>query len=159
MMSGIKAKDTKPEMIIRKALHAAGFRYRLHVRDLPGRPDLVFPKYKAVIFVHGCFWHGHDCRYFKLPSTRTEFWERKIADNKSRDAQNIAELFSKGWKVIVVWECTTRQQSESFSLQNLTIMLAEFLSTGDDCIEISCAQSKVIICSKISIACSNASDS
>lgn len=107
-MSGIRGKNTKPELVLRKALHAAGFRYRLHAKDLPGKPDLVFPKYKAVIFVHGCFWHGHDCRYFKVPQTRTEFWLQKIGQNKLRDERQLAELVKQGWRILVVWECATR---------------------------------------------------
>lgn len=128
-MSGIKAKDTKPEMIIRKALHAAGFRYWLHVRDLPGKPDLVFPKYKAVIFVHGCFWHRHDCRYFKLPGTRTEFWRDKISANHNRDIRQQAQLRAAGWRVLVVWECVTRR-NESMSKNMLIDYIGAWLIMG-----------------------------
>lgn len=109
MMSSIRGKDTKPEVLIRKALHAQGFRYRLHDKALPGKPDLVFPKYKAVVFIHGCFWHGHDCRYFKVPQTRTAFWVDKIAGNQRRDARQLALLNNTGWRVLVVWECATRK--------------------------------------------------
>lgn len=116
MMSGIKAKDTKPELIIRKALHAAGFRYRLHVKTLPGKPDLVFPKYKAVIFIHGCFWHGHDCRYFKIPQTRTSFWLNKIRGNKARDLAQQAQLEQQGWRVMIIWECAIRHLQKSKSI-------------------------------------------
>lgn len=129
MMSGIKAKNTKPEMIIRKALHAAGFRYRLHVRDLPGKPDLVFPKYKAVIFIHGCFWHGHECRYFKLPATRTEFWRDKINTNHSRDIRQQAQLRAAGWRVLVVWECVIRP-NESMSKDMLIDYIRTWLIMG-----------------------------
>lgn len=108
MMAGIQGKNTKPELIIRKALHARGFRYRIHDKTLPGKPDLVFPKYHAVIFIHGCFWHGHDCRYFKAPQTRTAFWLDKINVNKRRDAQQLEQLKQKGWRIFVVWECATR---------------------------------------------------
>jgi len=111
MMSGIKGKNTKPELRIRKALHAMGLRYRLHVPHLAGKPDLVFPRYKAAIFVHGCFWHGHDCRYFKIPSTRTEFWLNKIGSNRLRDERQIAMLADQGWRVKVVWECATRDNA------------------------------------------------
>lgn len=109
MMSGIKGKNTSPELFVRKALHARGFRFRIHVKDLPGKPDLVLPKYNAVVFIHGCFWHGHDCRYFKLPKTRPEFWVNKIEKNKLRDSENIRTLLLSGWRVIVIWECAIRK--------------------------------------------------
>lgn len=109
MMSGIRGKDTKPELAVRRYLHAAGFRYRLHASDLPGRPDLVFPRYRTVVFVHGCFWHAHSgCRYFKLPGTRTDFWTTKLAANAARDKRDIAALHAGGWRVAVVWECALR---------------------------------------------------
>jgi DNA mismatch endonuclease (patch repair protein) len=108
MMAGIGPKNTRPEMIIRKELHARGYRYRLHVTDLPGKPDLVFPKYHAVIFVHGCFWHGHGCRLFKWPSTRTRFWQDKIENNRHNDRKVIKRLSSEGWRVCIVWECALR---------------------------------------------------
>ncbi len=107
-MSRIRGKDTKPEMLIRRELHAAGFRFRLHRRDLPGRPDLVFPARKAVIFVHGCFWHGHTCPMCRLPSTRPEFWAAKIDGNRRRDQAAIEALGADGWRVLVVWECALR---------------------------------------------------
>lgn len=108
MMAGIRSKNTRPEMTVRQFLHGQGFRYRLHRRDLPGTPDLVLPKWHAVIFVHGCFWHGHDCRYFRLPKTRTEFWAEKISGNKLRDAKNLEALRTAGWNVIVIHECEIR---------------------------------------------------
>ena len=108
MMSGIRGKDTKPELLVRRALHARGFRYRLYVASLPGKPDLVLPKYNAVVFVHGCFWHGHDCHLFNLPGTRREFWSAKIASNKERDKQSIEELEVAGWRVMQIWECALR---------------------------------------------------
>jgi DNA mismatch endonuclease (patch repair protein) len=104
-MSRIRGKDTKPELILRRGLHAKGIRYRLHRKDLPGRPDLVFPHYRAVVLVNGCFWHGHDCPLFKLPTTRREFWESKINGNKARDERNMADLAAAGWRVLIVWEC------------------------------------------------------
>lgn len=110
MMSGIHSRDTRPEMLIRKALYAQGFRYRLHDKTLPGKPDLVFPKYKAVVFIHGCFWHGHDCRFFKVPQTRTDFWLAKIAGNRQRDERQLALLRQAGWRVLLVWECATRKR-------------------------------------------------
>ena len=108
MMSGIRSKDTKPELLIRKGLHRLGFRYRLHVKDLPGKPDLVFPKYKAVILINGCFWHGHDCHLFKMPSTRPDFWKEKIRKNRKRDSEVIDALEKNGWKVLSIWECSMR---------------------------------------------------
>lgn len=105
-MSRIKGKDTKPEMLVRRFLHANGFRYRLHVKDLPGKPDIILSKYRTVIFVHGCFWHGHEgCKYFKLPGTRTEWWREKIDRNKENDTKAVRSLRKAGWKVISIWEC------------------------------------------------------
>ena len=108
MMSGIRGKNTKPEIIIRKGLHAQGYRFRLHDKQLPGKPDLVLRKYKAVIFIHGCFWHGHDCHLFKWPKTRPEFWKMKIESNKQRDKEYISTLQHMGWRVLVVWECALK---------------------------------------------------
>ena len=105
MMSGIQGKNTKPELMIRKALHGRGFRYRLHVKDLPGKPDIVLPKYKAAVEVNGCFWHRHDCNLFKWPSTREDFWRNKLEGNVQRDIQNQKKLEQFGWRVKVVWEC------------------------------------------------------
>lgn len=113
MMSGIRGKNTLPEMIIRKALHKLGFRYRINVRNLPGKPDLVFARYKAVIFIHGCFWHGHeDCRLFKWPSSRIEFWKTKIIRNRELDQAAVGKLLSEGWRVGVIWECSMRGKSK-----------------------------------------------
>ena len=105
-MSQIRSRNTKPEMLVRKFLHAHGFRYRLHVKDLAGKPDLVLPKYRTVIFIHGCFWHGHEhCKYFVVPKTRTEWWLTKINSNKANDAKALKALKKDGWKIIVLWEC------------------------------------------------------
>ena len=105
-MSAIKSKNTKPEIKVRKVLHSMGYRFRLHRKDLPGSPDIVLPKYKTVIFVHGCFWHRHkNCKYASTPKTRQEFWEAKFRENINRDKLNQENLSSKGWKIIVVWEC------------------------------------------------------
>lgn len=108
MMSGIGGKDTKPELLIRKLLFAKGFRYRLHAKDLPGKPDLVFPCYQAVIFIHGCFWHGHDCHLFKWPKSREEFWKQKITGNRSVDTRSYKMLNEKGWRILTVWECSIK---------------------------------------------------
>lgn len=110
MMSGIRGKNTKPEIQVRKALFKQGYRFRLHVKDLPGKPDIVLPKYKTAIFVHGCFWHKHDCKYFKWPSSNTEFWKNKILDNVRRDKKHQAELKKSGWKVKIVWECWVKNK-------------------------------------------------
>ncbi len=106
MMSGIRGKDTGPEMLVRRALHAAGFGYRLHVRDLPGKPDIVLRKYRAVVFVHGCFWHRHEgCHYATTPSSRQDFWLPKLEANRRRDTEARERLVQAGWRVFVVWEC------------------------------------------------------
>ena len=108
MMAGIRGKNTKPELFVRKALHARGFRYRLHDRTLPGKPDMSFPKYRAVILVNGCFWHGHDCHLFKWPSTNKEFWRRKITRNRQKDGETLHSLKEKGWRVAVIRECALK---------------------------------------------------
>ncbi len=119
-MSQVKGKNTKPEMLVRKFLHSNGFRYRLHVKDLPGKPDLVLPKYNSVIFVHGCFWHAHeDCEYFKMPKTRTKWWKEKLYGNKKRDKKNVKELKDSGWKVLIVWECELKQDKQEERLKKL----------------------------------------
>jgi DNA mismatch endonuclease (patch repair protein) len=107
-MSRIRGKDTKPELLLRGGLHAQGFRFRLHRKDLPGRPDLVFSSRRAIIFVHGCFWHGHDCPMCKMPTTRPEFWRTKIAVNRERDARAIRALLAERWRILTVWECALR---------------------------------------------------
>jgi DNA mismatch endonuclease, patch repair protein len=108
-MSRIKGKDTKPEMLVRRFLHANGYRYRLHVKDLPGKPDIVLPKYKTVIFIHGCFWHGHqNCKYYVVPKTRTDWWLKKINGNVENDKKAVKALKKAGWKVISIWGCTLK---------------------------------------------------
>lgn len=116
MMSGIRGKNTKPELALRKGLHALGFRFRIHAR-LPGRPDLVFPKWRAVMFVHGCFWHSHHCHLFKWPKSRDEFWRKKISGNAVRDQENIAKLLEAGWRVGIVWECALKGRNRLDSTQ------------------------------------------
>lgn len=109
-MSAVKSKDTKPEILVRKGLHAAGYRFRLHVKDLPGNPDIVLPKYKIVIFVNGCFWHRHPgCKYASTPASNADFWKAKFEANIARDKRNYTQLEKLGWKVIVIWECEIRQ--------------------------------------------------
>ena len=107
-MSGIRSENTIPEMTVRKGLHARGFRFRLHCSGLPGKPDLVFPKYRAVIFVHGCFWHAHECTLFKWPATRADFWKEKIGKNRQRDLAVMDELALQGWRLLLVWECALK---------------------------------------------------
>ena len=108
MMSGIRGKDTKPELLVRRGLHSRGFRFRLHGAKLPGRPDLVLPKYSAAILVHGCFWHAHDCSLAKIPKTRPEFWKAKLSANQARDARQLVELQALGFRTLVIWECSLR---------------------------------------------------
>lgn len=120
-MSRIRSKDTKPELLVRKFLHKNGFRYRLHVKDLPGKPDIVLPKYKTVIFIHGCFWHGHEgCKYYVVPKTRTEWWLNKIANNSSNDESYQKQLSSSGWKVLTIWECELRSKAIVDTLSTIT---------------------------------------
>lgn len=108
MMGGIRGKDTSPELLIRKSLHRLGYRFRLHDSKLPGKPDMVFPRYRAVIEVQGCFWHGHGCHLFKWPSSREDFWRKKIEGNQQRDARNQKALLGSGWRVLLVWECSIK---------------------------------------------------
>jgi DNA mismatch endonuclease (patch repair protein) len=116
-MAAIRGKNTKPEMKVRSALHACGYRFRIHRRDLPGKPDIILPKYRIVIFVHGCFWHCHNCRYGKVtPATRADFWNQKRAGNVRRDKKNVDALTILGWKVFIIWECQTRNSSELSTL-------------------------------------------
>lgn len=104
-MAGIRGKDTKPELLLRKGLHALGWRYRLHGRGLPGKPDMVFPGRRALVFANGCFWHGHDCHLFRWPKSRQEFWRAKISGNIARDLRNREALLADGWRIAEVWEC------------------------------------------------------
>jgi DNA mismatch endonuclease, patch repair protein len=124
-MSQIKGTNTKPEILVRKFLHAHGFRFRLHTKDLPGKPDIVLPKYRTVIFVHGCFWHGHkNCKYATIPKTRTEWWTAKIDGNKANDKRKKAALKKEGWNVLTIWECELRANRIDRTLQGL---LANFI--------------------------------
>jgi len=119
LMSTIRSKDTLPERVVRKTVHGLGFRFRLHKKDLPGKPDLVFPRIKKVIFVHGCFWHGHKCK--SIPKSNVEFWKDKLSRNIARDKKNIRELKKLGWTALVVWECRTRNS------EKLKMILLHFL--------------------------------
>jgi len=130
MMSGIKGKNTRPEMIIRSALHKLGMRFRLHDRKLPGKPDLVFPKYNAVIFIHGCFWHGHDCHLFKWPSSRNEFWQSKILRNNTLDKISEDKLFQTGWRVGVIWECSLKGKTKQ-DFSKLILSCLDWLKSSE----------------------------
>lgn len=119
-MSRIKGTDTKPEMLVRKFLHANGIRFRVHNKNLPGKPDLTLTKYHTVIFVNGCFWHGHKgCRYFVLPKTRTAWWQEKIEETKNRDKKAIQYLKAQGWKPIIIWECELKPDNKEKTLKKL----------------------------------------
>ena len=119
-MSRIRSKDTAPEMRVRSALHRAGYRFRLHVKDLPGTPDIILPKYKTIIEVRGCYWHRHKgCKYAYMPKTKIEFWKKKFAENITRDQRTDKELKALGWRVIIVWECETRTQTFQEELSNM----------------------------------------
>jgi DNA mismatch endonuclease, patch repair protein len=135
MMAGIRGTDTKPELLLRRGLHRAGFRFRLHDRALPGKPDMVFPRRRAVLFAHGCFWHGHNCHLFKWPKTREEFWKTKIARNREVDARTDAALKGLGWRRGVVWECALRGKSR-MPVEDLFERLAGWLVSDRQTIEL-----------------------
>ncbi|SRR5690606_6562325 len=119
-MSQVKGKDTKPELIVRKFLFASGLRYRLYDKKLPGKPDIVLPRYKTVIFIHGCFWHGHEnCKYAEIPKTRSDFWLAKIKQNKLRDMNNIKKLENEGWKLFIIYGCELKNDKKQTILENL----------------------------------------
>ena len=123
-MSQIKSKNTKPEVLVRRFLFANGFRFRLHRKDLPGKPDIVLPKYKTVIFINGCFWHGHhNCKYASIPETNHEFWQNKISGNMERDRTAYSELLRQGWNVIEIWQCQLKTREKDKTLQNLITAL------------------------------------
>ena len=127
-MAAIKGKNTKPEMLVRKFLHANGYRYKLHDKSLPGKPDIVLPKYKTVIFVHGCFWHGHEnCKYYVVPKTRTEWWLNKINGNIANDTKALKALKKDGWKIIILWTCNLKKINSLQTLKKLKLKL-----TGKD---------------------------
>jgi len=132
MMSRIGSRDTAPEIAVRKALHRAGYRFRLHRKDLPGRPDLILSKHRAVIFVHGCFWHGHaGCRNFRIPKTNQTFWREKIGRNAERDKEVTDRLLSLGWKVLVVWECATKRKMVEDTVAEIASWLREHEVAGE----------------------------
>ena len=123
-MSRIRAKNTKPEVFVRSMLHRMGYRFRIQLKGLPGKPDIVLPKYHTAIFVHGCFWHGHeDCKDFAPPKTRTEWWLNKINGNKKKDTENIAQLDRQGWQVIIIWECELTPDKREDTIKSLVDVL------------------------------------
>ena len=123
-MSRIRAKNTKPELFVRSMLHRMGYRFRIHLKGLPGKPDIVLPKYHTAIFVHGCFWHGHEgCKDFAPPKTRTEWWLNKINGNKKKDTENIAQLDRQGWQVIIIWECELTPDKREDTIKSLVDVL------------------------------------
>ena len=136
MMSGIRGKNTRPEIIVRRLLHRLGYRFRLHRKELPGKPDIVLPKWHTVIFVNGCYWHGHEnCHLFRPPKTRTEFWINKIHGNQERDQKNYSALYNSGWKVVVIWECAV-SKSLSLTDEQLEQLINAALATSDTLIDI-----------------------
>lgn len=130
-MSSIRSKNTKPELMFRRALHALGFRYRLHARDVPGKPDMVFPKCRAVLLIHGCFWHGHDCSLFKLPATRREFWRAKIDRNRRRDEDVRRMLDDTDWRHLTIWECAIRGK-QKIGFEHVLKEVIEWLTSDSD---------------------------
>lgn len=132
MMSAVRGKNTKPEMVVRRGLHALGFRYTLHSGKLQGRPDIVLKKYRAAIWVHGCFWHGHSCPAGKMPATRTEFWEAKIGRNRERDAEALAATSAAGWRTLTIWDCSLKARGA----ESVISQAAEWLRSGNPSVEI-----------------------
>jgi len=125
-MSQIRSKDTKPELLVRKILFQNGFRYRLHDKLLPGKPDIVLRKYKTVILIHGCFWHGHEgCKYFVVPKTRTDWWLNKINRNREIDRENCKKLLQKNWKILIVWECELKKDTIDFTFEKIIKEITE----------------------------------
>lgn len=136
MMSGIRAKNTRPEIFLRKRLHALGFRFRLHAKDIPGKPDIVLPKYRALVVIHGCFWHAHNCRYFKLPVTNAVFWRNKIDLNRQRDKRNLELQLEAGWRCLIVWECAIRTCQRKPERLDVVLLTAQWLSKSSVAAEI-----------------------
>lgn len=133
-MSGIRGRNTKPEKLIRSMLHRQGFRFRLNVRSLPGTPDIVLPRYRAVILVHGCFWHGHECPLFRWPATHTEFWQKKIIGNRLNDQTVRAKLISSGWRVGVVWECSIK--GKGTDLEDVSRRIVDWMRSSTPLLEV-----------------------
>lgn len=134
MMSGIRGKNTKPEILIRSLLHQRGYRFRLHVRNLSGQPDIVLKKYRAAIFIHGCFWHRHECHLFKWPKTRPEFWKNKINRNHENDSRALFDLKASGWRVCIIWECSIKGANKD--MKKIIMRLESWLNGQNDFMEI-----------------------
>lgn len=134
-MAAIRGRDTKPELVLRRGLHALGFRYRLHSKHLPGRPDLVFPKFEAVLFVNGCFWHGHGCDLFRWPKTREAFWRDKIRANITRDQRALTALQDAGWRTGIVWECAIKGRGR-IEPAALIAAVANWLRSGENILDL-----------------------
>ena len=134
-MSRIRSKDTKPELLIRKAMHAAGYRFRIHRKDLPGNPDIVLPKYHAIIFINGCFWHGHDCHLYRLPKTNAEFWEKKIDKNRRNDRLSIEKLAQDSWRIMIIWECAIKGKMK-LPLHDIVSFISDWLLSNSSQSEI-----------------------
>lgn len=146
IMSRVRNKNTAIEQAVRKALFAKGFRYKINDKTLPGSPDIVLPKYKAVIFVHGCFWHGHKCPRGKLPKSRVKYWKQKITTNQVRDNKDINKLINFGWRVAIVWECSLKGKNRLGVIEVSNIIERWLRTTNTDNIEISNSLSPSIIC-------------
>ena len=150
-MAAIKGKNTKPELIIRKELHRLGFRYRIHYSALPGKPDLVFPKYKAIIQVNGCFWHRHGCHLFKWPSNNREFWRDKIEQNCVRDAKNLEGYQLRGWRTLVVWECALKGKSR-LPINTVIQEIVKWIQSDTQYLELAGGQTKKLLPNQICIS-------
>jgi len=137
MMSGIRSKNTKPEVTIRKELFSRGYRYRIHDKLLPGKPDIVFPKKKKAVFVHGCFWHKHGCHLFKWPATRSDFWKAKIGGNYKKDCENNAMLKNDGWNVLIIWECALKGKYRR-PIEEIIDIATNWIDSSDENSEITC---------------------
>lgn len=135
MMAGIRGSNTRPEIAVRHGLHRRGFRYRLHSRTLPGKPDIVLPRHHAVVLVHGCFWHGHDCHLFRWPGSRQDFWRKKIARNRARDAEVRTALAASGWRVLVIWECALKGR-ERCPLEDVLSQVSAWIKSRNGMCEI-----------------------
>ena len=130
IMARVKGKDTKPELFVRKALYEKGYRYRLHYKKLPGHPDLVFPKYKAAIFIHGCFWHRHGCYKSTTPSTRVDYWLNKFEENVERDKRQIEQILALGWRVMIIWECVIKGKTK-FDSDDIVVAITKWLKSSE----------------------------
>ena len=135
MMRGIRTRDTKPEVLFRKGLHRRGYRYRLHPKGVPGKPDLVLPRYNVAVFVHGCFWHFHECSLFKMPTTRRDFWQAKLSRNRDRDQRVVGEIGETDWRLLTVWECAFRGPSR-IGLDEVLGLVQPWLVSDSESLEI-----------------------